>query len=58
MMTVGSVLIGGTAESPYPSDQFDKVVMASFFTLKAREAENDFVHARIELFSGQIDTLW
>ena len=53
-----SVLVGGTAASPYPSDELDKLVMASFFSAKARAGACDFVGARIELMSGEIDRLW
>jgi predicted GNAT family N-acyltransferase len=59
----GSTLIGGTPTRPFPSDQFDsgqfnKVVMARFFTPKAKAAERDFVGARIPLHPGEIDRLW
>jgi aminoglycoside 2'-N-acetyltransferase I len=54
----GTVLIGGTPERPFPSDQFDKVTMASFFSTKARAAAHGFVGARIELYPGEIDKLW
>ena len=54
----GTVLIGGTPEEPFPSDQFDKVTLARFFSAKAKDAEADFVGARIELYPGEIDTLW
>lgn len=54
----GTVLIGGTPEEPFPSDQFDKVTLARFFSAKAKDAEADFVGARIELYPGEIDKLW
>jgi GNAT superfamily N-acetyltransferase len=54
----GAVLIGGTPEAPFPSDQFDKVTLGCFFSATARDAYPDFVGARIELFSGEIDKLW
>jgi aminoglycoside 2'-N-acetyltransferase I len=54
----GTVLIGGTPEDPFPSDRFDKVTMASFFTEKAKAAQEHFVAARIELYPGRIDRLW
>jgi aminoglycoside 2'-N-acetyltransferase I len=54
----GTVLIGGTPEEPFPSDQFDKVTLARFFSAKAKDAEGDFVGARIELYPGDIDKLW
>jgi aminoglycoside 2'-N-acetyltransferase I len=54
----GTVLIGGTREDPFPSDQFDKVTVAAFFSEAARAAEPDWHGARIELFSGEIDKLW
>jgi GNAT superfamily N-acetyltransferase len=54
----GTVLVGGTPDDPLPSDRFDKVTMASFFTERARAAEGRFVGDRIELFCGAIDRLW
>jgi len=54
----GTVLIGGTPEEPFPSDQFDKVTLARFFSAKAKDVEADFVGARIELYPGEIDKLW
>lgn len=54
----GTVVIGGTREAPFPSDQFDKVTLAAFFTDHARRHALDFEHARIELYPGDIDKLW
>jgi GNAT superfamily N-acetyltransferase len=54
----GTVLVGGTPVSPFPSDQFDKVTMARFFSPKARALADAFVGARIELYPGEIDKLW
>jgi GNAT superfamily N-acetyltransferase len=54
----GAVLIGGTPDDPFPSDQFDKVVMAALFTDHARAHAASFSNARIELYPGQIDRLW
>jgi aminoglycoside 2'-N-acetyltransferase I len=54
----GTVLIGGTPADPFPSDRFDKVVLAELFTEQAREHAAGFLNARIELFPGVIDTLW
>jgi GNAT superfamily N-acetyltransferase len=54
----GTVLIGGTPASPFPSDQFDKVTMACFFSPKARAAASTFVGCRIELYPGDTDKLW
>jgi predicted N-acetyltransferase YhbS len=54
----GTALIGGTREDPFPSDRFDKVTLARFFSGRARAAAADFVGARIELFPGRIDRLW
>ena len=31
----GTVLVGGTAEEPFPSDQWDKVTLARFFSARA-----------------------
>ncbi|MBT2510148.1 GNAT family N-acetyltransferase [Streptomyces sp. ISL-98] len=56
----GAVLIGGTTQDPFPSDQpgFDKVTMADFFSPEARQAEASFRDSRIELYPGEIDKLW
>ena len=54
----GTVLVGGTREDPFPSDQFDKVTLGGFFTPHAREHVADFEQARIELYPGSIDKLW
>jgi predicted GNAT family N-acyltransferase len=54
----GTVLIGGTPEEPFPSDQFDKVTLAAFFTTRARRNAECFAGARIALYPGKIDKLW
>lgn len=56
----GAVLIGGTTQDPFPSDQpgFDKVTMADFFSPEARQTEASFRDSRIELYPGEIDKLW
>ncbi|MEV7022478.1 GNAT family N-acetyltransferase [Kitasatospora sp. NPDC093558] len=56
----GAVLVGGTAEDPFPSDQdgFDKVTMAAFFTAHAERHRADFPHSRIALHPGTVDRLW
>lgn len=56
----GTVLVGGTREAPFPSDQpgFDKVTMADFFSEVAKRDQSAFLDARIELYSGAIDKLW
>ena len=54
----GAVLVGGTREDPFPSDRFDKVVLASFFTDHGRRHASTFQGARIELYPGKIDMLW
>jgi GNAT superfamily N-acetyltransferase len=53
-----TVLIGGTPDRPFPSDQFDKVTLAAFFTDHARRYAKTFDHARIALYPGDIDKLW
>ena len=53
-----TVLVGGSPEHPYPSDQLDKVTMAPFFSARARAAASSFVGSRTELYPGLIDTLW
>jgi aminoglycoside 2'-N-acetyltransferase I len=56
----GTVLIGGSPDNPFPSDQpgFDKVTLAAFFTPLAHQAEATFHNARIPLHPGHIDKLW
>ncbi|MYV46042.1 GNAT family N-acetyltransferase [Streptomyces sp. SID2888] len=56
----GAVLIGGTPQAPFPSDQpgFDKVTMADFFSPAGQQAQASFRHSRIELHPGEIDKLW
>lgn len=54
----GTVLIGGTPAAPFPSDQFDKVTVARFFSAKAQREQSTFVGSRIALYPGEIDKLW
>ena len=54
----GTVLVGGTAEEPFPSDQWDKVTLARFFSARAQDASAQFAGARIALYPGPIDKLW
>ncbi len=54
----GTVLVGGTPEDPFPSDRFDKVTMAAFFTATARAHAHTFPGTRVELYPGVIDRLW
>jgi aminoglycoside 2'-N-acetyltransferase I len=54
----GTVLVGGTPADPLPSDRLDKVTLACFFASRALAHAADFVNARIELHSGEIDRLW
>jgi GNAT superfamily N-acetyltransferase len=54
----GAVLIGGTPEAPLPTDALGKVVLAGFFSGRARSREASFRDSRIELFPGQVDRLW
>jgi aminoglycoside 2'-N-acetyltransferase I len=54
----GTILIGGTPEDPFPSDQFDKVTMGAFFSDLARRSAASFIHCRIGLYPGEIDRLW
>jgi aminoglycoside 2'-N-acetyltransferase I len=57
----GSVLVGGTEDAPFASDQFDqfdKVTMVDFFTAIALRNAPCFEHARINLHPGSIDKLW
>ena len=57
-MLPGSVLVGGTPDAPFPSDRFDKVVLALFFSPKAQQHAESFNHSRIELYPGNKDKLW
>ncbi|MGW7680278.1 GNAT family N-acetyltransferase [Kribbella sp. NPDC054772] len=54
----GTVLVGGTEDDPFPSDQpgFDKVTVGAFFSPAVEQS--DFHHARIGLYPGEIDKLW
>jgi hypothetical protein len=54
------VLVGGTPDAPFPSDQpgFDKVTMGDFFSAAARREHGLFLGARIDLYPGEIDKLW
>ncbi|KQV18792.1 MULTISPECIES: GNAT family N-acetyltransferase [unclassified Kitasatospora] len=54
----GAVLVGGTAEEPFPTDQpgFDKVVLADLCSARARAA--GFERSRIALHPGTHDRLW
>ncbi|MGK4581591.1 GNAT family N-acetyltransferase [Kitasatospora sp. HPMI-4] len=56
----GTVLVGGTPEDPFPSDQpgFDKVTMAGFCSRRAGAARRSFIGARIGLYPGTVDRLW
>ena len=54
----GTVLVGGTPAAPFPSDQWDKVTLAAFFSERARRDAGRFAHARIALYPGAIDKLW
>ncbi|WP_246430446.1 GNAT family N-acetyltransferase [Streptomyces rectiverticillatus] len=56
----GTVLIGGTPQDPFPSDQpgFDKVTMAAFFTARAQRDAAAFERSRIGLYPGDVDRLW
>jgi GNAT superfamily N-acetyltransferase len=54
----GAVLVGGTPEAPFPSDQFDKVTIARFFSIRAQREQGTFVGSRIALYPGEIDKLW
>ena len=53
----GAVLVGGTADDPFPSGA-DKVVLATSFTDRARAIAPRLVQAEIILHPGTIDRLW
>jgi GNAT superfamily N-acetyltransferase len=54
----GAVLVGGTPEAPFPSDQWDKVTLAAFLSPRARKHAASFVNERIALYPGSLDKLW
>jgi len=54
----GTVLVGGTRNEPFPSNLFDKVTLAAFFSERAKLAAASFEHARVGLYPGSIDKLW
>ncbi|MGH4031170.1 GNAT family N-acetyltransferase [Actinomycetota bacterium Odt1-20B] len=56
----GAVVVGGTEDDPFPSDQpgFDKVTMAGSFTAAGERAREAFRGRRIELCPGTVDRLW
>jgi aminoglycoside 2'-N-acetyltransferase I len=54
----GTVLVGGTPAAPFPSDQWDKVTLAAFFSERARRAAGRFAGVRIALYPGAFDKLW
>jgi aminoglycoside 2'-N-acetyltransferase I len=54
----GAVLVGGTPDDPFPSDQWDKVTLARFFSERAQRNATLFEDARIGLYPGVIDRLW
>jgi GNAT superfamily N-acetyltransferase len=58
VILAGTVLVGGTPADPLPSDKFDKVTLARFYTPRAKAHEADFIGARVELHPGKIDRLW
>jgi GNAT superfamily N-acetyltransferase len=55
---VGTVLVGGTPDDPYPSDDLDKVTMATFLSGRATANRARFVGVRIALHPGAVDRLW
>jgi aminoglycoside 2'-N-acetyltransferase I len=54
----GAVLVGGTPDDPFPSDQWDKVTLGAFFSPRAQAHAGSFAHARIGLYPGTLDRLW
>lgn len=54
----GAAIVGGTPSVPLPSDRFDKVTLAVFFSERAKRHAGTFAGARIELYPGEIDRLW
>jgi GNAT superfamily N-acetyltransferase len=54
----GAVLVGGTPDDPFPSDQWDKVTLGAFFSPRAQAHAASFEHTRIALYPGTLDRLW
>ena len=54
----GTVLIGGTPDTPLPSDALDKVTIGRFISVGAQRERMTFVGSRIGLYPGEIDKLW
>jgi hypothetical protein len=54
----GTVLVGGTRQQPFRSDQFDKITVAAFFSSRSRAHLADFAGRDIGLYPGDIDKLW
>jgi aminoglycoside 2'-N-acetyltransferase I len=54
----GAVLVGGTPDDPLPSDRWDKVTLAAFFSARAQRAAATFAGSRIALHPGTVDKLW
>jgi len=55
----GAVVVGGTPDDPFASDQLpDSVTFAGFFSAKALRGAATFADARIALYPGTIDRLW
>lgn len=54
----GTVLVGGTPQDPFPSDQLGKVTMGAFFSPMAIRRRSAFLGTRVELYPGEIDRLW
>ena len=56
----GTVLVGGTPDVPFSSDQenFDKITIGRFFSQRAQRERASFIGSRISLYPGVIDKLW
>jgi aminoglycoside 2'-N-acetyltransferase I len=54
----GTVLVGGTPDSPLPSDRLGKIALGDFFTKHAKRYAASFRRARVELYPGNVDKLW
>ena len=53
-----TVLIGGTVQDPFGSDQFDKLTFGALFSPAAVAAAGSLIGGRIALYPGAIDRLW
>lgn len=54
----GCVLIGGTPDDPFPSDDLGKITLGGWFSAHGRSHAAAFPHSSVALYPGSIDRLW